>query len=69
MTKAKSSQDIQERIQLYKEAQKIFHQETPWVPLVHSIVYRAMSKNVFGYKIHPTDRDIFTFINIKKGNK
>ena len=69
VTKAKRSHDIQERITLYKKAQNIFHQESPWVPLVHSIVYRAMNKSVFGYKIHPTDRDIFTFINIKKDNK
>ena len=65
VTKAKRSQDMRERIQLYKKAQEIFHQESPWVPLVHSIVHRAMRKNVFGYKIHPTDRDIFTFINLK----
>ncbi len=69
VTKAKRSRNIQERINLYKKAQKIFHQESPWVPLVHSMVYRAMNKNVFGYKIHPTDRDIFTFINIKKDSK
>ena len=65
VTRAKRSQDIRERIQLYEKAQDIFHQESPWVPLVHSIVYRAMRKNVFGYKIHPTDRDIFTFITLK----
>ena len=64
--KAKMSRDIQERIRLYKKAQEIFHQESPWVPLVHSTVYRAMSKKVSGYKIHPTDRDIFTFVNIKE---
>ena len=66
VTKAKRSQDIQERTQLYKKAQEIFREESPWVPLVHSVVYRAMNKNVFGYKMHPTDRDIFTFINIKE---
>ncbi|MAV91637.1 MAG: ABC transporter substrate-binding protein [Bdellovibrionaceae bacterium] len=37
----------------YKKAQKIFAKELPWVPLAHARVYRAFSKKLKGYKIHP----------------
>ena len=31
----------------------IFHEEAPWFPIAHSVVYVPMSKKVTGYKIHP----------------
>ena len=54
-----------ERVKLYKKAQEIFHQEVPWVPIVHSKVYRAMSKKVNGYTIDPLGGDIFTDVEMK----
>tara|TARA_B100000925_G_scaffold291208_1_gene278468 strand:+ start:872 stop:2449 length:1578 start_codon:yes stop_codon:yes gene_type:complete len=54
-----------EREKLYKKAQEIFHKEVPWVPIVHSKVYRAMSKKVNGYTIDPLGGDIFTDVEMK----
>ena len=55
----------EKREKLYKKAQEIFHNEVPWVPIVHSKVYRAMSKKVSGYKIDPLGGDIFTHVELK----
>ena len=65
VVKAKKSRNHKERMRLYQEAQEIFKEEAPWVPIAHAKAYRGMRQNISGYKIHPTDRDIFTFIEIK----
>ena len=44
--------NMDERTRLYKEAQKIFKEEAPWVPIAHSLIYRAMSARVNNYKVH-----------------
>lgn len=53
------------RTELYKKAQKVFKKEAPWVPIAHSIIFRAMSKNVKGYKIDPLGGDIFRTVEFK----
>ena len=63
--KAKSTSNLKARIRLYETAQKVFKRETPWVPLAHSKVYRAMSKNVIGYKIDPFGGDYFDKVDLK----
>jgi dipeptide transport system substrate-binding protein len=62
--KAKRVLDPKERERLYKKAQKIFGQEVPWVPIAHSVVFRAMNKKVKGYKIDPLGGDIFREIDL-----
>ena len=62
---AKESNDKKERIKLYQEAQKIFKKEAPWVPIAHSIIFRAMAKNVQNYKIDPFGGDIFNSVELK----
>ncbi len=57
--KAKLSTSVEERTKLYKKAQEIFHKESPWVPIAHSTIFRAMSSDVEGYKIDPLGHDIF----------
>ena len=47
--KALSITDQTVRSRLYKKAQKLFKQQTPWVTLVHTYDYTAMSKKVAGY--------------------
>jgi dipeptide transport system substrate-binding protein len=37
----------------------------PWVTLDHSTVYRAMSKNVKGYKMDPLGADLFADVSIE----
>lgn len=65
VTKAKLTTVKKSRIALYKKAQKIFHNDAPWAPIAHSIIFRAMSKNVKGYKIDPLGGDIFRTVELK----
>jgi dipeptide transport system substrate-binding protein len=62
-TSRKTSQK-KKRIQLYKKAQEIFKANAPWVPLAHSTIFRALSKNVIGYKIDPLGGDIFKEVDL-----
>jgi dipeptide transport system substrate-binding protein len=45
----KETADVAKRTQFYTKAQEIAHEEAPEVPLVHSIVYMAMSNKVKNY--------------------
>ena len=62
---AKKQTDQSKRIGLYKKAQEVFKEQSPWVTLAHAKVYRAMSKQVSGYQIHPFGGDIFDKVEMK----
>jgi len=64
IVKAKTITDQKARAKLYIEAQEIFHERAPWVPVAHSVVYRAMSNKVSGYKIDPLGGDIFKEVDL-----
>jgi ABC-type dipeptide transport system, periplasmic component len=51
--KAKRVSDVQERTHLYEEAQWIFKEEAPWIPIAHSIVTDAVHREVVDYRISP----------------
>ncbi len=61
---AKQISDVAKRTELYKQAQVIFHEEAPWVPIAHSVVHMPMSKKVIGYKVHPLGTHIFEGVDI-----
>jgi dipeptide transport system substrate-binding protein len=65
ITQAKTITNLKKRTKLYQKAQRIFRKEVPWAPIAHSTIYRAMSKNVTGYKIDPLGGDIFREVDIK----
>ncbi len=56
---AKVGDNMNVRSALYEKAQEIFKAEAPWATLAHSVIFRAMAKNVEGYKIDPLGGDIF----------
>jgi dipeptide transport system substrate-binding protein len=62
---ARTKNSVAERTKLYKEAQKIFKEQAPWVTLAHSKVYRALSKRVDGFKIDPFGGDQFYPVDLK----
>ncbi|MEZ0392527.1 MAG: ABC transporter substrate-binding protein [Pseudobdellovibrionaceae bacterium] len=62
---AKQTADTKKRTDLYMKAQTIFKQEAPWATLAHARVYRAMSANVTGYKIHPFGTEQFETVDLK----
>jgi dipeptide transport system substrate-binding protein len=63
---AKATADVEKRTALYKQAQAIFHEEAPWVPIAHSVVHMPMSKKVVGYKVHPLGTHIFEGVDIQE---
>ncbi|MBK9322471.1 MAG: ABC transporter substrate-binding protein [Bdellovibrionaceae bacterium] len=65
VSEAKKSTDLKQRTRLYKKAQEIFKQEAPWVSINHATTFRAMSKNVKGYKMDPLGGDHFTEVTLE----
>jgi dipeptide transport system substrate-binding protein len=63
---AKQTADQAKRSELYAKAQAIFHEEAPWLPIAHSVVYMPMSKKVSGYKVHPLGTHIFEGVDISE---
>ncbi len=51
---ARSINNQEERIPLYKKAQRIFHDDAPWVPIAHSKQVVVINRKVKNLKLHPT---------------
>ena len=51
---------------LYKKAQLVFHQESPWVPLVHAYGFAAFSKNLKGYRLKPFGSERFYHLRLSE---
>lgn len=62
---AKQLTDQRRRADLYEKAQVVFKEQAPWAPLAHAKVYRAMTKNVQGFTIHPFGADLFDQVDLK----
>jgi dipeptide transport system substrate-binding protein len=65
LDEARQTSDQAKRTELYMKAQEIFHEEAPWFPIAHSVVYMPMSKKVSGYKVHPFGTHIFEGVDIQ----
>lgn len=63
---AKKTSDMAKRTELYMKAQAIFHDDAPWIPIAHSVVYMPMSKKVIGFKVHPLGTHIFEGVDIQE---
>lgn len=63
--RAKVSAEQSVREKLYKQAQNIFKREAPWVTLVHSTVFKAMSEKVQGYQQSPFGSESFYNVDLK----
>ncbi len=48
---AKIISDPAQRAALYKQAQEVFHQQAPWVPLANGKTFYATRSNVTGYSV------------------
>jgi dipeptide transport system substrate-binding protein len=49
-----SPEDTKGRIQLYNEAQGIFQQEAPWIPLFHNKIFVLYNKQVNNIHFYPS---------------
>ncbi|HMG51554.1 MAG TPA: ABC transporter substrate-binding protein, partial [Inquilinus sp.] len=62
--KAKTTADQAQRTQLYEQAQVIFHDQVPWLPIAHSVEYQAIRKSVLNYVITPVRLHDFRGVDI-----
>lgn len=62
ITMAKIESDQSKRAVFYQEAQKIFQDQAPWVPIAHSMTFRAFNKNLTGVKMDPFGSDKFYYV-------
>ena len=53
LDRARMSTDRSERIELYQQAQAIFHRDVPWVPLAHAQRLLVIDRNVQNLKLAP----------------
>ena len=51
---ARESSDRAERDRLYRQAQRIVHEDAPWVPLWYSDFVTVSHRDVVGLKLHPS---------------
>jgi dipeptide transport system substrate-binding protein len=66
VNEAKLITDRREREALYRRAQEIFHDDAPWVPLAHSVVFMATRSNVTGFVMDPLGRHPFEGVDLKE---
>lgn len=62
--KARLTTDVTERTTYYNQAQDIFTQEVPWVPIATSKMYRVLQNNVKGFVMDPLSRDFFDGVGL-----
>lgn len=65
VTKGKLTSDMKARTKFYEQAQVVFKDQAPWATLAHAKTYRALSKKVSGYKIHPFGTEYFDKVSVK----
>ncbi len=63
---AKETFDQTRRTQLYEQAQVLFHEDAPWVPLAHSVVTVPVRTNVRNFVIYPTGKRVFQRVWLEK---
>ncbi len=61
---ARATSDHAKRIELYKQAQVIMHEQAPAVMIAHSTVFEPLRKNVKGYTVSPVGRHIFDHVSL-----
>ncbi len=66
VTEAALHADQPTRTRLYEQAQVVFHDNAPWVPLAHSVVMMAERKNVTGYVMDPLGRHLFEYVDLEE---
>ncbi|WPC04359.1 ABC transporter substrate-binding protein [Pseudomonas benzenivorans] len=62
---ARSVIDTGERAKLYRQAQELFHQQAPWIPLAHPKLFNVRRDNVKGYTISPLTSNNFAATRVE----
>jgi dipeptide transport system substrate-binding protein len=61
---ARLTADRDKRAALYKQAQVVFHDAAPWVPIAHGVALSAARKGVRGYRLDPFGRFLFERVDL-----
>ncbi|BDH44157.1 ABC transporter substrate-binding protein [Salmonella enterica subsp. enterica serovar Choleraesuis] len=61
---ARATEDHNKRIELYKQAQVVMHDQAPALIIAHSTVFEPVSKKVSGYKVDPLGGHYFVNVDI-----
>lgn len=59
----------EQRLKIYREAQEIFHQQAPWVPLAHSLWAQPLHKSVEGFVMDAFGGNRFHGVDLKIGEQ
>lgn len=65
VTQARQEVDHEKRIKLYKEAQQIFHDQAPWIPIAHAVITQPIRANVVNFMVSPFGRSNFKGVDLK----
>ena len=65
VTTAKRTTDRDQRIVLYQQAQRVFKQEAPWMPIAHALVFEPVRNEVIGYRIDPFGGHLFYGVDLR----
>ncbi|WP_425467098.1 ABC transporter substrate-binding protein [Pseudalkalibacillus caeni] len=65
LVEAKSTVDPEKRNELYNQALKVFHEDVPWIPLVHATPVVAGKKNIEGFNPHPNSSVLLAKVEFK----
>lgn len=58
--------DHNKRIELYRQAQAVMHEQVPALIIAHSTVYKPIRKEVTGFVVDPLGKHHFEVVDIKK---
>ncbi len=65
IAQARAEQDHNKRIQLYRQAQQIMHDQAPAVMIAHSTIFEPVRKEVSGYEVDPFGKHMFYQVDLK----
>lgn len=65
LDRARMSTDRSERIELYQQAQAIFHRDAPWVPLAHAQRLLVIDRSVQNLKLAPVGWKYLRSVSLK----
>lgn len=65
ISKARITNDVNVRSDLYRKALSVLSEDVPVVPIAHSKVFRVLSDRVGGYVMNPFDMDYFSILVLK----
>lgn len=69
VSRARVTTDLRRRTGFYEKAQEIFKDEAPWVTIAHAKIYKAMLKDVTGYRMTPFGHDYLHSVGLKSWKK